>query len=190
MKKLFFLPLFSILFVYSDLSGAQEKMPPPPDGYSWERQAETKSAFLKPSGWFYKKTKQGEGWGYFITKENIDKEGRFFTGLSVFIIPKSFKKETSSIPSFIKSFFGELSQGAKVVTPFFEKELGPFKGGGIVLRREDAKEGAYIVYTLLLINSQTGGVYNLIFEAPAKEWEKAWAIGEPMLKKFMIDTDI
>ncbi|MDR2244635.1 MAG: hypothetical protein LBE15_04400, partial [Burkholderiales bacterium] len=64
MKKLFFLPFFSLLILYPHISVAQKKMPPPPDGYSWERQAETKSAFLKPDGWFYKKTKQDKGWGY------------------------------------------------------------------------------------------------------------------------------
>jgi hypothetical protein len=190
MKKLFFFPLFLMFFVFSHLAVAQEKMPSPPDGYTWERQFETKSAFLRPNGWFYKKIRQGENWSYFITKENIDKEGRFLTGLSVFIQPKFFKKEASSIPGSIQSFFEELSQSGKVVIPFFKKENGPFVGGGIVIRKEDAKEGAYIVYTLLLINRQTGGMYNLIFEAPAKDWDKAWVIGEPMLKKFMIDTDI
>jgi hypothetical protein len=50
------------------------ELPLPPKGYAGVNCTETKSAFLKPNGWFFKKGKQGDIHGYFITRAK--KEGR------------------------------------------------------------------------------------------------------------------
>jgi hypothetical protein len=53
------------------LAGA---LPLPPKGYAWVNCTETKNAFLKPEGWLFKKGKQGDIHGHFITRGK--KEGR------------------------------------------------------------------------------------------------------------------
>jgi hypothetical protein len=48
-------------------------LPLPAKGYAWVNCTETKSAFLKPEGWFFKKGKQGDIHGYIISR--TEKEG-------------------------------------------------------------------------------------------------------------------
>jgi len=33
-------------------------------------------------------------------------------------------------------------------------------------------------------------MYMIIFEAPASSWKSAWKIAEPILQRFLIDSDI
>ena len=63
--------------------------------------------------------------------------------------------------------------------------MGPFKGYGCLY-----KSNGSMMHNLLIANDKTGSMYLIIFEAPEKEWEDAWKIGEPILKKLYIDDEI
>lgn len=64
-------------------------LPAAPAGFTWQEIPELKAALLKPNGWFFKREKQKDTLAYFITKEDIDKNGQFQTGLSVNVfLPK------------------------------------------------------------------------------------------------------
>lgn len=65
-NKNFLLLLFSAFLAMSAVSLATE-LPIAPKGNAWVNCAETKSAFLKPDGWFFKKGKQDDIHGYFVT---------------------------------------------------------------------------------------------------------------------------
>ena len=41
----------------------------------------------------------------------------------------------------------------------------------------------------VIANDRTGMIYVVLFEAPEAEWEKAWKIGEPILKQLIILDD-
>src|SRR5437588_4330869 len=58
-------------------------LPPAPEGFTWQEIPELKAAFLKPNGWFFKREEQKGTLAYFITKEDIDKNGQFQTGLTI-----------------------------------------------------------------------------------------------------------
>ncbi len=54
--------------------------------------------------WYFKQGQQGDSLGYLFTKENIDEEGEYFTGLSVNVIPRIPQKKGMSPSSFANSF--------------------------------------------------------------------------------------
>ena len=105
---------FIFLVISCSVYALVTKLPAPPVGYSWAVFEETKSAFLKPDGWFIKKMKKGETRSYFITKENIDKTGEFITGLSVNIVSGIPKKKGMSPVKYAKEFIQSAAASRKV----------------------------------------------------------------------------
>ena len=83
MTKFVLLALLTLFVALSVQTIAAVDVPPPPPGFTWQEIPELKAAFLKPSGWFFKREEQKGTLAYFITKENIDKNGQFQTGLTV-----------------------------------------------------------------------------------------------------------
>jgi hypothetical protein len=181
-----------ILFVGTMCSvGALDvQFPTPPGGYSWAAFEETKSAFLKPDGWFLKKTKNGDTWGYFITKEDIDKEGKFVTGLTVNIIPDIPRKKGMSAGQYALTFIKTAAESKEVVKQPWANEMGPFKAYGVVLLNRDEQQGDFVTHNLAIGNEETGTLYMIIYEGPAASWDATWKIGEPILQRFMIESEI
>lgn len=179
--------LFPILLL---LPAFTADLPPAPKGFSWVSFDETKSAFLKPDGWFSRKGKKGETWGYFITKENIDKTGKFNTGLTINIIPNIQKNKGLRATEYASAFIQEGVKSRKVIKEPWQKNMGPFQAFGVVLLNSDSKGGDFITHTLAIGNDTTGTMYVIIFEAPASSWNSAWKVGERMLQQFLIDSDI
>lgn len=169
---------------------ADTELPAPPAGYSWASFTETKSAFLKPDGWFVKKALKGDVWGYFITREDIDKSGAFTTGLTVNIMPGVPKKKGMSPTQCAKELVGVMAQSKEVLKKPWSTDLGPFKGYGVVLLNRDPQGGDYVTHHLAIGNDTTGTLYIIVFEGPSASWEATWKIGEPILKRFLIDSDI
>lgn len=179
--------LFLLFFV--QISIAQE-LPTPPMGFEWVEAPEIKGAFLKPIGWHYKKYKQGETQGYFITKENIDKKGGFITGFTMNVIPGIPEKMSTTPTQFAKSFIRKASVSRKNLIKPWSRSMGPFNSYGVVIKNPDPEKGDYNTHNLVISNDNTGTVYIVIFEAPTKDWESSWKVGEVILNKLLIDSDI
>ena len=54
-----------------------EDPPPAPKGYAWKRIESVKASFLVPEGWHFKEETKDGTRAFFITKEDIDKNGSF-----------------------------------------------------------------------------------------------------------------
>src|SRR5438445_12096251 len=80
LAQLILLTLFAVIPVQTITA---IDVPPPPPGFTWQEIPELKAAFLKPNGWFFKREEQKGTLAYFITKEDIDKNGQFQTGLTI-----------------------------------------------------------------------------------------------------------
>jgi hypothetical protein len=172
------------------VAAAQADDPPmtPPKGYTWANCPSIKAAFLKPDGWYFKSTKQGDTQGFFISKEKIEAGGGYTTGLAVNVIPDIPKKK-SVAPSAYARQFRESARKNVTFTKEWDKDMGPFKSVGFVYTKKD-KAGSFTVHNLLIANDKTGTMYLVTFEAPAEEWAEAWKIGEPMLNFLFIDDTI
>lgn len=166
------------------------ELPVPPEGYQWAECPEINGAFLQPKGWHFKTLIKDGTTGYFITKENIDEKGSFITGLTVNVIQGIQAKKGTSPSEFAAEFIREGIISRKVVTEPWARSMGPFESFGVVLLNPDPDRGDYITHNLAIGNDATGTLYLIIFEGPAESWKTEWQVAEPMLQRFLIDSDI
>lgn len=171
-------------------SAMADEFPPPPDGYTWVNFSEIKGAFLIPHGWYFKKDRQGETQGYFITRENIEEKGAFQTGLSVNVL-HDIPQRTGMAPSAFASAFVLTAAGDReVLKKPWSTRGGAFNGYGAVLIQRDPQKGDFITHHLVVANDLTGTLYFIRFECPTDDWETTWPIAEPILKHFLIDDKV
>lgn len=182
--------LIALLLCIASINAIATELPPPPEGYSWVRCNEIKGAFLMPMGWYFKKGQQGDTLGYFITKENIEENGEFLTGLTINVIPNIPKKSGMAPSDYAASFIKTAVSEREVFKKPWLSRMGPFEGHGVVLLNRDYQKGDYITHNLAIANDQTGTIYMIIFESPADSWNANWSIAEPMLQRFLIDDTI
>lgn len=162
----------------SETNAGSPKLPAAPTGFQWIWSPEMGGGFLCPDGWHAKKEKKADTEALFITKENIDTEGKFTTGLTVNVISR-IRRKTGLPPSrYMPRLLAENAQGKKVLL-----ELPPKKSGritGHVLRLQD---DVLVVHHSLLADDQTDKLYVVSFESPVGEWESNKKYWEPMLGK-------
>jgi len=80
-------PLPSITPTLSLESQYRHLLPEKPSGFEWKFVENVRMAVLIPNGWFFKEEKRflPTQEGFYVTKENLDKVGRFSTGFTVFM---------------------------------------------------------------------------------------------------------
>jgi hypothetical protein len=180
MKGFLLLALFTALFAHSVPA---IDLPPPPPGFTWQEIPELKAAFLRPDGWFFKR-EEGKGTlAYFITKENIENNGQFQTGLTVNV----FRPKKDSAVEKGKDSIDQLA--AKRHGEKWSKEVGPFKEFGCLTRDTDPS-GTTVVQTLMVANPKTNTLYLLIFESPKSNWDSAWKTGKQIMDALALDDEI
>ena len=177
MGQWFVLVILSVLIVQRVFP---RDLPQPPSRFSWQEIPELKAAFLKPDGWFFKREKQQETLAYFITKEDIGKNGRFKTGLTVnvFHLKKDSAVERAQglIENIAKPRHGEM----------WTEQAGVLQKFGCLVKDTDAT-GPIVMQALGVANSKTNTLYFFIFESPESEWNAAGKIGKQILDMLVID---
>lgn len=183
-----YIGLFLFLFFFVNPSIAQD-LTEPPDGFEWVEAAEVKAHLLKPKDWYYKKHKQGTTQGYFITKENIDKEGSYMTGFSMNVVFDIPRKKGVTPTEFAAVYIKRASNSGKIIKEVWAHSMGPFNSYGVVIENHDPKDGDFNTHHLVIGNDQTGTAYIVIFEAPTESWSSAWKDGQVILGKLMIESE-
>lgn len=180
MKKLTLLSLFVMLFAQSLLAIT---LPTPPAGFTWQEIPELKAALLKPEGWFYKREEQKGTLAYFISKEDIDKNGRFQTGLTVNVL--HLKKDSAVERG--KGIIQELATTKNVKA--FEQDAGSFRKFACLAKDTDSS-GTTVMYTLAVANPKTNTLYLIVFESPESDWDAAWKVGKQMVDILPLEESI
>ena len=180
MKKLALLALLAVFVTLSVQIIVAIDVPPPPPGFTWEEIPELKAAFLKPNGWFFKQEEQKGTLAYFITKEDIDKSGRFQTGLSVNVF--HLKKDPAVEKG--RYIIATAKHGQK-----WTREVGPFREFGCLAKDTDST-GIVVMQSLTVANPKTNTLYLFVFESPESEWEDAWKTGKQIMDMLAIDDEI
>ncbi len=168
----------------------EPKLADPPEGYSWWLCPLTKTVLLKPAGWHTKVDLQQGTFGYFISKENIDEQGAFLTGLTVNVVPAADRRFGMPTPQALPALMAQIMKDRQVVSEPQGNDQGPFAMYNVTLIDEDKEDGAFVTFNLLMANKKTGTLYIVIFEAPASEWEQAWQIGTPILQQLTFSPNI
>jgi hypothetical protein len=102
------------------------------------------------------KHKQGDTQGYYITKEDIDKEGGFITGFTMNVVTDIPKKMNITPVQFSAEFINKASKSRKNITKPWSHSMGPFNSYGVVIQNPDTEKGDYNTHNLVISNDQTG----------------------------------
>lgn len=164
------------------------KLPEPPKGYSWETFPAIKAAFLKPEGWFVLKVPLEASYGIMISKEKVEENKFFKTGMTVNVIKEIDKKTNMSAYKYALAARAEAKKSL-TFTNEWEKDMGPFKSIGFIYTKKDQEE-SFTVHNLMIANDKTGTLYIFIFESPSEKWEEAWKMAEPIFLRLLIDDTI
>jgi hypothetical protein len=181
MKRLVMPTLLAILIVQSVFA---TDLPAPPTGFTWEEIPELKAAFLKPTGWFFKRQEEKGTLAYFISKEDMDKKGQFQTGLTVNV----FRLKKDSAVERGKGLIDRMAAD-KHGEKWVQKAGGPFREFGCLVKDTDAS-GAVVVHALAVANPKTNTLYLFIFESPESDWDSAWKTGKQIMDTLAIDDGI
>ena len=161
------------------------ELPKPPEGFSWFVSKYKVGTFLRPNGWFVKEEEKESVKGLLITKENIDKSGKFITGLTVNMV-SSVKSRTGILPEeYAKAFLAKYSNNKQldVLKSYSVPEQNGYAGFG--LRYSGNNNGVNTIVNMLVVASNGRDIlYIFIFEAPKKIWDTEWKKGEIMLNIF------
>lgn len=169
-------------------SVAQAQNPKAPAGYQWVTFPEVKVTFLKPVGWHFLKESKDKNYAAFISKEKIEGDRRYQTGMSVNVIRNLADKQGHSAYEFSLAM-REQSRKVVRIDKEWGSQNGPFQSVGYAFTH-NGPDSTFRSYNILISNIKTGTLYIFIFEAPAAEWEEAWKIGEPIIQKLGLDDEI
>lgn len=175
--------LFTVLTALSSSNGEDiSTLSAPPEGYEWYESTDGVGSFLKPDGWFVLEESSGNTKALFITRENIEADGGYLTGMSV-----------NQINNFSKTYSGEPSQYAV----FAAAELA--STGEVLLQdvvtcdtydmnilRVKLSSSDIIIHYIIIGMDSTDQVYILMFESPENLWEQDRQYGEQMLDLFIL----
>jgi hypothetical protein len=161
---------------------AGDDLPAAPAGLAWKRIDAVRAAFLVPEGWHFKQEKNGDTIAFFITAEDIEKNGGFQTGLTVNVI--HLKKDAA--PERAALFIADLAEAAEILTQWHEKK-GVMTIFGCKARKEEAGYPPLRMHTLAVGNGRTNALYLMTFESPESSWEDAWKKGRFILEEFVLD---
>ena len=167
------------------LSALAEDPPPAPKGFAWKRIESVKASFLVPEGWHFKEETKDGTRAFFITKEDIDKNGTFETGLSVNV--QTLKKDPAQERA--AAFVGEIITSHEVLESW-GTETGVMKAYACRVRRVSPEHSPLIIQALAIGNSRTNTLYLIFFESPESSWDAAWKQGEPILTSFLLDDAV
>ena len=161
-----------------------QDVPAPPPGFTWQKAPELKAAFLRPAGWFFKREEEKGTLAYFITKEDIAKNGQFQTGLTVNV----FHLKQDSAVARAKDLIDQLATEKKS-SEKWARDFGPFKEFGCRFEDTDPS-GTIVAQNLTIANPKTNTMYFFVFESPKSEWDGAWKIGKVIMDNLAIDDEI
>ena len=177
------MPLVATLFLWTQALFAMD-LPTAPPGYAWQEIPEIKAAFLKPTGWHFKRESKKGTLAYFITKEDIDKVGRFDTGLTINVIREM--KGRSAV-EYAKSFVDRLTRDKRGEQ--WTRTSAPLVQFGCRYKASDARGTAKIL-TLMVANQKTNTLYLFIFESPESDLDSASQTGEKIMDMLAIDDEV
>ena len=166
---------------------AGEELPQPPPGYAWGECSEFAAALLVPAGWHFLSTVSNNTPACFITRDRIDENGRFLTGITVNAFTDMRSRSGMSAYEYARKFVRELAAKTSLEDTW-QSETGPYVSMGAVFRVAGNGPGVRY-YNLLVANEDTGTLYVVVFEAPMSRWAREWSIAEPVLQSLMLDDE-
>ncbi len=167
----------------------ESKLFTPAKGFIWQFLPEINGAFQMPVKWHFLQATNDSQIVYYMTKENIETEGSYKTGLSVNVIRKVKEKIGKDALKYAREIVSEMIRNTDT--------LGTAVGQASTIyqytcrSRIKGKEGlAMIVHNLAMANITTDTFYLITFEFPESQYEETEKIARVMLVNFVLDDEI
>ncbi len=151
-----------------------------PEGFQWYVFEEGDSACLYPRDWFVKTEVQGDTAALFFSKESIDKEGRFRTGLTLNVARRIQAKSGTTPSQYAKTYLEALLARHADAKRFENPPQDGMPGIGAAYVDKEPLPPV-VIYTFLLADDENDVLRIFILESPQAEWTETWALGEHML---------
>jgi len=143
---------------------------------------------LIPDGWFYKE-QEGQGTkAFFVTKESIELEGKFKTGLTSNMITNIGAKTGIAPSDYAASLFASLKnttsyQDIKSTAPTADiKQLS-----GYFRTKNPSSSIVTVQYLSTLANNKTGTLYIIQFETREADWDRTLPIAKVLVNNLVAD---
>ena len=181
--------IFCCAVIFMGLHVGATNPPKPLAGYSWVQSKDKKIAFLRPNGWFLRRTGKGAVETMCVSVEDSKKNGGFTTGFTLNII-KNVKKKFHKTPSeFAVAFIKDTTSKHKTLKKWNHNQ-GLLKGFGCRIKSKEKGDIAMVYHYHLVANDKTGTLFICFFEAPEKSWDTAWKKGEKLMKYLWLDDEV
>lgn len=174
MKPLVLSVILLLTITSATNSAPQQAVPDPPEGFSWQVLEEIKAVELIPKGWFFKKESVKGTQAYFITKEDIDRDGKYETGLTIQAFRPPQPNTAEELAAILIASYSKKQQLIKA----WEIPGQIFKGWGYQARIKADDGTVTRVHGVIVSNEQTKTFYLIIFESSEAKWAEALKIGE------------
>lgn len=179
-----------VLITATGLLADQPKLYKPPPGFEWQECEGARLWILKPKEWFFKYGSKKDTETFALSKENIDKEGAFRTGLTVNYVTDLSQRAkvtaTQYAEQFAKIAIREHERiGPAIVKTIDVPDYGPVRFFIFRIRIDEPPE-PLVMHNVIVADDKTDCLHIMFFEAPEDEWESAWKVGDLMLKKFSL----
>lgn len=158
-----------------------------PEGFSWHSMIVAPISFLVPSGWhFYSIGFKGT----FISRENIQKEGKFKTGLS-FYLTKYDETMFSSAENWIESQISNIlaATDLKVLARGVSKQSSQNLDLHWVIFEMKMPFGPTLAKQMFCYYPPKNIIFNMTFESPKEEWEASEKLGDAIVQNIRIGSE-
>lgn len=162
------------------------ELPASPEGFSWRKLKEIKGAVLMPNGWHFKQMGGRPTLAYFVSLENIDKEGRYETG---FTIQAMRPPQPQSGEELAKAMIAG-AESKKQLVRSWKQTKGVFDSYGLEFKDLKSNNEMTISHVLIIRNTRTRTFYFCLFESVESKWKEAWKIGEQIVQTLILNDDI
>jgi hypothetical protein len=172
---------FALLMVFTcGFATPADEPPEAPPGFEWYVFEEGDTACLHPREWFVKAELHGDTVAMFFSKENIDKEGEFKTGLSVNIIRRIEARMGRPPSQYARALLDVLNERYPDAERIENASQDGMPGIGLVYV-DEARQPTIVVYNFLLADDENDVLRVYVLESPQADWKQIWELGKTML---------
>jgi hypothetical protein len=177
--------LIILLFAIPALAVADNR-PAAPPGFTWHIADNGVGTFLKPDGWHVLEETKGNTNVVFITRENIEKHGKFVTGFTVNQVIAYSSSSSIKASEYAKLYIQKIIDKYEVVSSGVVKN-GPIDMNVARVKGDNAGVET-IAHHIAIGMDDSDELYLISFQAPASEWDAYNDTAGQMFNYFLLGS--
>jgi hypothetical protein len=165
------------------------RLGPAPIGFAWQPLPAARAVLLLPAGWHYRAEGFKAAPTYYLTQEPVSESGEFSTGLSVQVVRQATTRTRHPAAEYAQLLLLRAGLGpGRQRLDDTAAVAGPWHRWAVRYREAAPDAEPRIIDQLALANAKTDTLYLLTFESPEKDWPEAWALGQIMVREWVLDS--